>query len=43
MHVLDTDICSDLMKRTHPALVERVRDFAPRDLKVSVVTVFELE
>ncbi len=43
MYVLDTDICSYLMKRTQPALIERVKTFAPRDLKVSVITLFELE
>ncbi|HEX3527696.1 MAG TPA: type II toxin-antitoxin system VapC family toxin [Thermoanaerobaculia bacterium] len=43
MYVLDTDICSYLMKRTHPALIERVKAFVPRDLKVSVITLFELE
>ena len=43
MYVLDTDICSYLMKRSHPALIERVKAFAVRDLKVSVVTLFELE
>jgi tRNA(fMet)-specific endonuclease VapC len=42
-YVLDTDICSYLMKRSHPALIERVKTFAARDLKVSVVTLFELE
>jgi tRNA(fMet)-specific endonuclease VapC len=43
MYFLDTDICSYLMKRSQPALIERVRAFAPRELKVSVVTLFELE
>jgi tRNA(fMet)-specific endonuclease VapC len=43
MFMLDTDICSYLMKRSRPNLIERVKSFAPRDLKVSVVTVFELE
>jgi tRNA(fMet)-specific endonuclease VapC len=43
MYCLDTDICSYLMKRTHSALIERVKTFAPRDLKVSVITLFELE
>lgn len=43
MFVLDTDICSYLMKRSHPVLIERVKTFAARDLKVSAVTVFELE
>ena len=43
MYVLDTDICSYLMKRTQPALIERVKTFASRELKVSAVTLFELE
>lgn len=43
MYLLDTDVCSDVMKRRSRALVERVRGFAPRELKVSVVTVYELE
>ncbi len=43
MYLLDTDICSYLMKRRHPALIERVRSFAPRELKISVVSLFELE
>jgi tRNA(fMet)-specific endonuclease VapC len=43
MYVLDTDICSYLMKRTRPALIERVKTFAARELKISAVTLFELE
>jgi tRNA(fMet)-specific endonuclease VapC len=43
MYVLDTNICSYLMKRSQLALIERVKTFAPRDLKVSVITLFELE
>ncbi|MFL6237057.1 MAG: type II toxin-antitoxin system VapC family toxin [Thermoanaerobaculia bacterium] len=43
MYILDTDICSYLMKRSQPALIERVKAFAPRDLKISVITLFELE
>lgn len=43
MYVLDTDICSYLMKRTQPALIERVKTFALRELKVSAITLFELE
>jgi tRNA(fMet)-specific endonuclease VapC len=43
MFVLDTDICSYLMKRSQPALIERVRTFAPRELGISAVTLFELE
>jgi virulence-associated protein VagC len=43
MYLLDTDICSNLMKRTSPVLIEQVRAFAPRELKISVITLFELE
>lgn len=43
MYVLDTDICSYLMKRSQPALIERVKTFASRELKISVITLFELE
>ncbi len=43
MLVLDTDISSYVMKRRHPELVARVRGFARGELKVSSVTVFELE
>ena len=42
-YLLDTDICSYLMKRRLPGLIERVRVFAPGELKVSVITVYELE
>lgn len=43
IYLLDTDISSYIMKRFTPALVERVKTFAVRELKVSAVTVFELE
>ena len=43
MFLLGTDICSYLMKRTHPALIEWVRAFESRELKISTVTVYELE
>lgn len=42
MYLLDTDVCSYVMKRCHPALVERVLGFSAGELKVSSVTVFEL-
>ena len=41
--LLDTDTCSYAMKRSFPGLVAKLSEFAPRELKVSVVTVFELE
>lgn len=43
MYFLDTDVSSYLMKRSHPALVKRVKAFAPRELKISTITAFELE
>lgn len=43
IYLLDTDISSYIMKRFTPALVERVKTFSVRELKVSAVTVFELE
>ncbi len=43
IYLLDTDISSYIMKRYSPSLVERVKGFSVRELKVSVVTVFELE
>lgn len=42
MFLLDTDVCSYVMKRRSPALLDRVRGFDPGELKVSSVTVFEL-
>jgi len=41
--LLDTDTCSYAMKRTFPGLVEKIRQFAPGELKVSTVTAYELE
>lgn len=42
MFLLDTDVCSYVMKRRSPSLLDRVRGFDPGELKVSSVTVFEL-
>jgi tRNA(fMet)-specific endonuclease VapC len=41
-YILDTDICSYIMKRSHPALLERICSVPIRDQAVSVVTVAEL-
>lgn len=41
-YMLDTDICSYIMKRSHPALLERIRSVPISDQAVSVVTVAEL-
>lgn len=43
IYLLDTNICSYAMKRSHPHLVERLRGFSPGELKVSTVTALELE
>lgn len=41
-YLLDTDICSYIMKRSHPALLDRIRSVPIADQAVSVVTVAEL-
>ena len=40
--LLDTDICSYIMKRSHPLLVERLRVTSPDDVCISVITKAEL-
>jgi tRNA(fMet)-specific endonuclease VapC len=42
LYVLDTDICSYIMKRSHPALLERIRKVPLAEQATSVVTVAEL-
>lgn len=42
-YLLDTDICSFIIKRSSPRLLKRVRRYRPRELQVSSVTVYELE
>lgn len=41
-YLLDTDICSYIMKRSHPVLLDRIRSAPIADQAVSVVTVAEL-
>ncbi len=41
-YILDTDICSYIMKRSHPVLLERIRSVPLSDQAVSVVTMAEL-
>lgn len=41
-YLLDTDICSYIMKRSHPALLERIRSVPIADQALSVVTASEL-
>ncbi|MEZ5615331.1 MAG: PIN domain-containing protein [Rhodocyclaceae bacterium] len=41
-YLLDTDICSYIMKRSHPALLERIRCVPIADQALSVVTASEL-
>jgi len=40
--MLDTDICSYVMKRTHPGVLEKLRDVPVTDVCLSVVTKAEL-
>jgi len=42
-YLLDTDICSYAMQRRNPKTVERISAHPAGELKVSVVTLFELE
>lgn len=41
--VLDTDVCSYLLKRSHPELIERVAKVEAGELAISAVTSFELQ
>ncbi len=41
-YLLDTDICSYIMKRSHPALLERIRGVPIADQALSAVTAAEL-
>jgi len=41
-HLLDTNICSYLMRRRPPLVVERLRALGPARVAVSVVTALEL-
>lgn len=43
MYLLDTDICSYAMRRRNPRIVAQISAHAVGELKVSVVTQFELE
>jgi tRNA(fMet)-specific endonuclease VapC len=42
LYLLDTDTCSYVMKRSHPALLARIRRVALQKQAVSVVTMAEL-
>lgn len=43
MYLLDTNICSYLMRGTYPALNARILSISPAEIAISSVTVFELE
>lgn len=43
MYLLDTNICSYLMKGTYPALEEKILSMPVSDLAISSITVFEFE
>jgi tRNA(fMet)-specific endonuclease VapC len=41
-YMLDTDVCSYIMKRSHPALLRRLQSVAVTDVCISVITKAEL-
>ena len=41
-YMLDTDICSDIMKRSHPAVLRRLQGVPVTDVFMSVSTKSEL-
>ena len=41
-HLLDTNICSYLMRKRPTSVVERMRSLGPERLAVSVITALEL-
>lgn len=43
MYLLDTNICIYFMKNAYPLLTERLLSHHPSDLRISSITVFELE
>lgn len=42
-YILDTDICSYLMKDSHPALNLKIQTIDPRAVCISAITQSELE
>lgn len=42
LYLLDTDTCSYIMKRSHPALLDRLRVTPVEDVAISVITEAEL-
>jgi tRNA(fMet)-specific endonuclease VapC len=40
--MLDTDICSYVMKRSHPGLLQRLAATSPDEVCISVITLLEL-
>ncbi len=41
-YMLDTDTCSHIMKRSHPAVLDKLRSIPPAEACISVVTKAEL-
>lgn len=42
-YLLDTDICIYLIKKRPPMLIDRFRQHSPKDVGISVITLFELQ
>jgi tRNA(fMet)-specific endonuclease VapC len=42
-YLLDTNICIYLIKKRPSAVVERFRQYSPKDFAISAITLFELQ
>jgi len=42
-YLLDTNICIYLIKKRPPAALERFRQYSPKDVAISTITLFELQ
>ncbi len=43
LFMLDTNICIYMIKNHPPSVIQKLREFSPSDLKISSITVCELE
>jgi tRNA(fMet)-specific endonuclease VapC len=42
-YLLDTNICIYLIKKRQPEVLERFRQHSPKDVAISIITLFELD
>ncbi len=43
MYLLDTNICIYIIKKTPPAIVEKIKTFQPNHIKISAISLAEME